>query len=64
MTNENPRLDISKDFIARVNFVGKSRDDDVTRWYNYETLPQTDDFRRATVETAHIVHSIAREKAK
>ena len=37
------------------------------RWYNFETLPQTDDFRRATVESAQIVqsvHSIARLKAK
>ena len=38
-----------------------------THWYNFETLPQTDDFRRATVESAHIVqsvHSIARWKTK
>ena len=38
-----------------------------TRWYNFETLPQTDDFRLATVESAHIVqsvHAIARLEAK
>ena len=38
------------------------------RWYNYEKLPQTDDFRRATVESVHIrfqsVHPLARWKAK
>ena len=34
-----------------------------TRWYNFETFSQTDDFRRAAVESAHIgqaVNSIAR----
>ena len=36
------------------------------RWYNSETLPQMDDFRRAAVESAHIAqlfHPIARWKA-
>ena len=38
-----------------------------TRWYNFETLSQTDDFCRAAVESVHIVqsvHLIARWKAK
>ena len=38
-----------------------------TRWYTFETLPQTDDFRRVAVESAHIVrsvHPIDRWKAK
>ena len=37
------------------------------RWYNFETLPQMDDLRRAAVESAHIVqsvHPIARWEAK
>ena len=36
-------------------------------WYNFETLPQTDDCRRAAVESAHMVqsvHPIARWKAE
>ena len=40
---------------------------DVPRWYNFETIPQTDDFRRAAVKSAHIVqsvHQIARWNAK
>ena len=39
----------------------------ITRWYNFETLPQTDDFHRATVKSAQIVqsvHPIARWKAE
>ena len=35
-------------------------------WYHFETLPQTDDFRRAAVESTHTVQSvkpIARWKA-
>ena len=38
-----------------------------TRWYNFETLTQTDGFRRAVVESAHVVqsvHQIARWEAK
>ena len=38
-----------------------------TRRNNFETLPQTDDFRRAATESAQIgqsVHLIARWKAK
>ena len=40
---------------------------DLKQWYNFETLPQTDDFRRTAVESAHIVqsiHLIARWEAK
>ena len=37
------------------------------RWYNFERLTQTDDYRRAAVASTHIVqsvHPIARWKAK
>ena len=29
-----------------------------TRWYNFETLPQPDDFRRTAVESVPIVQSV------
>ena len=31
---------------------------DPTRWYNFETLPQTDDFRWAAGESVHIGQSV------
>ena len=37
--------------------LSSSADRPAPRWYNSETLPQTDDFPRATVESAHNVQS-------
>ena len=55
--------------ITRENFELKFKSTQTlgTRWYNFETLPQTDDFRRVTVESVHTVQSvdpIARWNAK
>ena len=30
----------------------------IARWYNFETLPLTDDFRRVAVESTHIVQTV------
>ena len=52
-----------------ISYIGFDRESTstITRWYNFETLSQTDDFCRAAVESVHIVQSvqpIARWKAK
>ena len=45
-------LSMHKFFANSMKIIPMNED---ARWYNFKTLPQTDDFRRATVESTHIV---------